>query len=356
MSNDMKPDSEWAMYESIRNDLCCTNANANAMNATANAVAAAAMAKKQKHAANQNSNNSDSLSSIIDCFCNFCESLGLQNEIVLEEGNYCCKGCHSIVSRHIDQSAEWRYYGCDDNKGSDPTRCGMPTSELLPESSLGSMIGYAYNESYDVRLMRKYQQWNSMTYRERSLYNIFDSLTTSAVNNGISKSIIEEAKALYKKVSEARISRGDNRSGLIASSIYISCKNNKVPRSCKEIAKIFNLKSTTMTRGCKKFAEIMKLNMDATTADDFISRFCSKMGLDNEKKEICKHVIRRTDELSIVSENTPPSVAAGTIYLCSMVCGWEISKKDLSESCDISQVTVNKCYKKMLAYQKLLLP
>ena len=343
-----KPESEWAMYESIRNELCSDER-----------IGGGGCA----HAAKKTSScgvgigigiGNDSNSAEPGNLCGFCESLGLQNEIALEDGNYCCKVCNSVISRQLDQSAEWRYYGCEDNKGSDPTRCGMPTSDLLPESSLGSMIGFKFNESYDIRLMRKYQQWNSMSYRERSLCKIFGELTINAVNNGISKSIIEEAKALYKKVSEARISRGDNRSGLIASSIYISCKNNKVPRSCKEIAKIFNLKPTTMTRGCKKFTEIMKLNMDSTTADDFISRFCSKMGLDNDKKEICKKVILRTDELSIVSENTPPSVAAGTIYLCSMVYGWEISKKDLSESCDISQVTVNKCYKKMLVYQDLL--
>jgi len=275
---------------------------------------------------------------------------------VLEDGNFCCKGCNSITARHIDQSAEWRFYGCDDSKSGDPTRCGMPTSELLPDSSLGAMIGYSYNESYEIRLMRKYHMWNSMPYRERTLYNIFDSLTISAVSNGISKSIIEEAKMLYKQVSESRISRGDNRSGLIASSIYISCKNNKVPRSCKEIAKIFNLKTTTMTRGCKKFAELMKLNMDASTPDDFISRFCSKLGLNTEQKDICKHVILKADELSIVSENTPPSVAAGTIFMCNMLCDWGICKKVLSETCDISQVTINKCYKKMVVYKKLLLP
>jgi transcription initiation factor TFIIB len=276
--------------------------------------------------------------------------------VILEDGNFCCKGCNSITGRHIDQSAEWRFYGCEDNKSSDPTRCGMPTSDLLPDSSLGAMIGYSYNESYEIRLMRKYHMWNSMPYRERSLYNIFDSLTISAVSNGISKSIIEEAKMLYKQVSESRISRGDNRSGLIASSIYISCKNNKVPRSCKEIAKIFNLKTTTMTRGCKKFAELMKLNMDASTPDDFINRFCSKLGLNTDQKDICKHVIMRADELSVVSENTPPSVAAATIYMCNLLCDWGICKKILAETCDISQVTINKCDKKMVVYKKLLLP
>lgn len=281
-----------------------------------------------------------------------CNCVNASEQLV--DGNYICSECNSITSRYIDNGAEWRYYGAEDSKGSDPTRCGLPTNELLPDSSLGSMIGYSFNESYDIRIMRKYHMWNCMSYRERSLFNIFEVLTIHAVNHGIPKSIIDEAKVLYKQVSEAKISRGDNRNGLIASSIYVSCKNNKVPRSTKEIAKIFNLKTTTLTRGCKKFQEIMKINMESTTADDFISRFCSKLGFDNNKKEICRRVVKVAEDNSLVSENTPPSVVAGSIYLCNIFYEWNITKKDLAIACDISQVTVSKCYKKLSGYEDFI--
>jgi transcription initiation factor TFIIB len=284
--------------------------------------------------------------------CDYCNS----TKIILHESNYICDSCGTVLSRFIDSSAEWRFYGYDDNKHSDPTRCGLPTNELLPESSLGVMIGYGANESHDIRIMRKYHMWNSMTYKERSLYNIFDTLTLNAVNNGIPKSIVDEAKMLYKKISEIKISRGENRNGLIASSIYMSCKNNKVPRSTKEIARIFNLKVTTMTKGCKKFQELMKINTMSTTAEDFISRFCSKLNLDKNMREICKQVVKKAEELGIVSENTPPSIAAGSIYLCNVICMMGLSKKELSDACEISQVTISKCYKKLYTNRAHLFP
>lgn len=285
-----------------------------------------------------------------------CKTCNRADTIVLDDGNYTCKLCGDLVSRFIDAGAEWRYYGYDDSKGSDPTRCGLPMNELLPDSSLGSVIGYKNNESYDIKMMRKYHMWNSMSYKERSLYNVFDTLTVNAVNHGISKSIIEEAKLLYKKISEMKISRGENRNGLIASSIYMSCKRNKAPRSAKEIAKVFNLKTTTMTKGCKKFQEIMKMSMDSTSPEDFISRFCSKLDMSIEKRDLCKKIVIKSHDLGIVSENTPPSIAAGAIYLCNIVYSWGITKKELSDSCDISQVTISKCYKKLDSYKMILLP
>lgn len=276
--------------------------------------------------------------------------------IVLLDANYICLKCHSVLDRFIDTSAEWRYYGCDDNKSNDPTRCGMPTNDLLPESSMGAMIGFSMNDSYAMRLIRKYHMWNCMTYKERSLYNIFDILTVNAVNNGIPKSILEEAKMFYKKLSEVKITRGDNRSGLIASSIYMSCKNNKVPRSAKEIAKIFNLKLKTMTKGCKKFQEIMKLDMDSTNPDDFIARFCSRLGVDANLRDICKNAVKKADELEILCENTPTSIAAGSIFLCSTMYGWGITKKDIAETCETSQVTINKCYKQLYQHRHMIFP
>lgn len=284
--------------------------------------------------------------------CKSCNS----NDIMLDDCNYVCKQCNALLSRYIDMQAEWRYYGCDDSKSMDPTRCGMPTNDLLPNSSLGSLISNQNNESYDMKLIRKYHMWNSISYKERSLYNIFDSITVNAANSGIPATIIEEAKVFYKKLSESRISRGENRNGLIASSIYMSCKTHKVPRSTKEIAKIFNLKITTMTKGCKKFQDIMNIDLESTSAVDFIQRFGSKLNISREIKDLCRHVVEKADELNIVSENTPPSVAAASIFLCNVVCDLGLQKKEMAKVCEISQVTLTKCFKRLYTYRAHIFP
>jgi transcription initiation factor TFIIB len=275
----------------------------------------------------------------------------------IEDTNIICRKCGTIQSKSIDLGAEWRYYGCEDNKSSNPTRCGMPTNDFLPKSSLGSVIGMeSFSKNYyQMSRIRKYHMWNSMPYKERSLYNVITKLNTKASSGGISQSIIEDAKVLYKKISETKISRGENRNGLIASSIYMSCKNNGVPRSAKEVATIFGLSITTMTKGCKKFHEILKINVASTSPEDFIIRFCSKLNRP-DIIDSCKFIVKKADELSIVSENAPPSIAAGSIYLCSIIYKYNITKKDISKACEISEVTINKCYKKLVIYKDYILP
>ena len=294
-------------------------------------------------------------------YCDICETY----DIYIEHSNVYCNKCGLLLNIVLDQTPEWRYYGANDSKQSNPTRCGYISNKLLPKSSLGTLVTRRYGESYEMRKIRKYHSWNSMPYRERSLYDVFTTITIRSKNHGISGCIIEEAKTLYKLVSENKISRGSNRKGLIAACIYIACKIKNVPRSSKEIAEIFSISPTNMTKGCKRFMNIINtnnitnnvsINLSSSTSTDFIHRFCSKLNLSNDIIKICLYVANKAEEYYLVSENTPPSVAAGSIYLVSMTFNLKLSKKDISKQCKISEVTICKCYKKLKEYYEYIFP
>ena len=65
---------------------------------------------------------------------------------------------------------------------------------------------------------------------------------------------------------------------------------------------------------------------------------------------------KRDEEYDIVDENTPPSVAAGSIFLVITLCKLNIPKKSVSTACKISEVTISKCFKKLSQYSKKLIP
>jgi len=296
-----------------------------------------------------------------DSFCVHCNKYSLTNK----KGQLVCVSCGNIEGFNIDNGAEWRYYGSEDSKGSDPNRCGMPTNSLLPEFSLGSVIPFKCNESWDMRKIRNYNTWIGSCYREKSLYNVFETMTIRAKSKGIPACIIEDAKYKYKIISEAKISRGENRKGIIASCIYEACKENNSTRSTKEIAEIFRISSTSMTKGFKKYNEIMqtidiekKRVKDENISEplDFINRFCSNLNLEHEILDICKYVCKQIEKYDLVSENTPTSKAAGSIYLVSYLFNLDLNKRDISTICLTSEVTISKCFTKLIEYYIYLLP
>ena len=170
-----------------------------------------------------------------------------------DEGFLVCTNpkCSIIYTDVVDQSAEWRYYGVDDNQMSDPTRCGLPINPLLVESSFGCKILCDGVSSYEMRKIRRYTEWQSSPHKEKTQYNEFQHITIIANNAGIPKIIIDEALRCHKKISEHQTFRGSNRDGIIAASVYIAFRIHDCPRTAKEIATIFNLDNTSATKGCK---------------------------------------------------------------------------------------------------------
>ena len=284
------------------------------------------------------------------------ECCKLVDNYIIYNGMTTCKECSTVIS-NVSESPEWRYYGSNDSKGSDPTRCGMPTNVLLPESSIGSTVNFK-NNNKSMNQIRRYQNFHGMPYKERSKYKVFNIITEKCTNHSINQKIVNEAKSLYSNISEIKISRGSNRAGIIAACVYFSCKECDVPRSSKEIAEIFDINITVMTKGCKNFHEIMNLNKSNKTRiqnksihpNDFIERFSDKLNIDVLKiKNICKISL----DNNIISQNTPQSIASGCIYYYIKKNKLEITKKDLSNICKISEVTINKCYKKILEHDEL---
>ena len=55
-------------------------------------------------------------------------------------------------------------------------------------------------------------------------------------------------------------------------------------------------------------------------------------------------------------ENTPNSIAAGVVYFIIQICGLNVSKKDVKNVSEISEVTINKCFKKIEKIKDELIP
>ena len=288
---------------------------------------------------------------------------------ITDEGFQACtnSNCGIIYKDLIDQTAEWRYYGVDDSQSSDPTRCGLPINPLLRESSFGCKVLCASKSSYEMRKIRRYTEWQSMPYKEKAQYDEFQKIALLGSQAGIPKLIIDDAMRYHKKISEVKTFRGCNRDGIIAASIYIAARLNSFPRTAKEIAEIFYLDTTSATRGCKNAVHIInelegelcsedKTILCQTTPSAFIERYCSKLHISDEITKICIFVAMHIQHHNLIPENTPHSIAAGIVYFISHICNLNISKKNVQSISDISEVTINKCYKKLDSMKTKIIP
>lgn len=299
--------------------------------------------------------------------CSLCNSALM----IMDDGFPTCINtkCGIMYKDVLDQSPEWRFYGADDKNTNDPTRCGNPINPLLQLSSFGCKILCGPNSSYEMKRIRKWTEWGAMPHREKSLYEEFQFITIMAQNSGIPRIFIDDAMSIHKEISEQKMFRGMNRDGIKAASIYISCRLNECPRTAHEIAEIFKLDKTSATNGCSMAVNIL-CNIDrngistngssselcATTPSSFIDRYCSRLNISTELTMLAKFIAKKIEEQECIKDNTPHSIAAGIIYFISQTCNLSISKTDVKHVCDVSEVTINKCYKKLFAMREKIVP
>jgi transcription initiation factor TFIIIB Brf1 subunit/transcription initiation factor TFIIB len=99
-----------------------------------------------------------------------------------------------------------------------------------------------------------------------------------------------------------------------------------------------------------------KTVFSTTKPEAFIERFCSKLNMNNELTKLCQFISMKIEKMNIMPENTPHSIAAGVVYFIAQICKLNISKRDVKNVSEISEVTINKCFKKLEKEKTTLLP
>jgi len=67
----------------------------------------------------------------------------------------------------------------------------------------------------------------------------------------------------------------------------------------------------------------------------------------------CQAFVKRLDEMELVSENAPTSVAAGALYYYCSKREIDFNKTQIAAACNVSEVTITKCYKRLQKYKEV---
>ena len=278
-----------------------------------------------------------------------------------------CTSCGIIIEMEIDQGQEWRYYGASDSKSSDPTRVGRPTNNKF-QDNLGTFMGPARRNSQFYNFLRNLNnKWVNGNHKDRTLNKTFIKMTSHGKRMGLNKNIIELAEQYYTEINKLHISRAGNRIARQAACLFEACRAYGVPRTIKEFADAYNLDKKLMTKGHKRLREHMKQlenkgivfnnkYIAPTSSIDYIERYCSNLNISPEMVERCKYAAKMVKQHNIAPKNTPTSIAAGSIFLISMIYNLGVTKEQIKKATKgVSKVTINKCFTTLYANKERLI-
>lgn len=283
--------------------------------------------------------------------CMSCFSTELYND----NGIISCMDCGIQKTEvNIDHSPEWTI---TDGTSSTLNRCSCKIDKLLPKTSIATrLVGGTYN-------MRQTHNWSTYTYREISLIRDFSKMHMACQDNAIPQAVVNNAKKLYKGVSEVQIKRGDARKGLMAACVYIYCEKRKVRKSRETIANIFAIDAKYLSKGINEVKKYIHEHSLINIEDDigepgiegYAREFCIKLRIYTSDKYINKtlEIARQVEKRKHLISNMSKSLAAGCLhYVAIKYFNNKPSKSDISKVSDLSEVTIVKCYNNLLLLKK----
>jgi transcription initiation factor TFIIIB Brf1 subunit/transcription initiation factor TFIIB len=259
------------------------------------------------------------------------------------EGLPTCSECGLIEDRFIDESAEWTSGVTDDGKVNDPSRCGNPNAnpELFSQQwGKGTIISTQHSSTYENKRMAKINFHMSMNHKDRSLFHAYRDIDEAC--HTLPEVVLKDAKMLYRKFNDEKLTRGAVRLGIKANCVLYACRIAQHPRTTREIADMFGIQSKDISRTTQIFQD----NISGTTkknyvtkAFDVMQRLLNSFSVTREERLKCNKMCGATENCVELMSKTPNSVASAIIYI---VLDSKVTKSEMCEKCSVSVPTLNK--------------
>jgi len=279
------------------------------------------------------------IKSVDNRLCSYC----MGDKILTREGMVCME-CGTVDHVYIDETAEWTSGVTDDGKASDPSRCNIPNAnhELFSDSwGKGTVIATKYSSTYETKRMAKINFHNSMNHKDRSLFHAYKDIDEACVS--LPETVLKDAKSMYKKFNEGKLTRGAVRSGIKANCVLYACRLAQIPRTTKEIADMFGIQSKDLSRTTQMFTETIN---EEKTDKNFITkpfnvmqRLLNAFDVTREQRLRCNKMCSELESCVDLMSKSPNSVATAIIFL---VLGGSMTKASICEKCSVSIPTLNK--------------
>ncbi|MCK5773043.1 MAG: transcription initiation factor IIB, partial [Thermoplasmata archaeon] len=246
-----------------------------------------------------------------------------------ERGELVCGDCGVVISEQIiDQGPEWRAF--DSAQNEQRARTGAPMTMMIHDKGLSTEIGWKNKDSYGKSIptrnraqmyrLRKWQRRIRVSNAtERNLAFALSEMERMSSGIGLPRNVRESAALIYRGAVNKNLIRGRSIEGVVAASIYAACRQCNVPRTLDEISAASRVNRKEIGRTYRFMARELKMKLNPTSPQDYISRFCSELKLSGETQSRTLEILKEADERELISGRGPTGVAAAAIYIASIL-------------------------------------
>ncbi|MFW6072384.1 MAG: transcription initiation factor IIB [Thermoplasmatota archaeon] len=275
-----------------------------------------------------------------------------------DRGELICEDCGLVIdNQYIDEGPEWRAF--DMKQEENRARTGAPMTQMVHDKGLSTGIDSSNRDSYgrsipskkkaQIYRLRKWQRRIRVSdATERNLARALREMGRMASTMGLPKNIRETAAVIYRKAVKKNLIRGRSINSVVAASLYAACRKAGVPRTLDEIAEATSSDRKEIGRTYRFLSRELVLKLKPTKPQEYLSRFCSELGLSGKVQKLAKNIIDKAEDRELISGKGPTGLAAASIYIASINANERRTQREVADVAAVTEVTVRNRYKELV--------
>lgn len=272
-------------------------------------------------------------------------------------GEHICTSCGCVLSeRTIDSGPEWRAFTAEERDAR--ARTGSPMTLTMADKGLATTIGWSDRDANGrsiaassraaIYRMRKWQIRTLVhSSQHRNLSIAMSEMDRLSSQLGVPKETKETSALIYRKALDKRLVRGRSIEGMVAASIYLSCRIHKIPRQLDEVVHEARVNRKELGQCVRLILRYVKLKVPIPSANDLMPRISSDLRLDGGTLHAAMEIINRAREKGITAGKDPGGLAAAALYIAGIIRDDRRTQREIAEASNVTEVTVRNRYKQL---------
>ncbi|MEM4734924.1 MAG: transcription initiation factor IIB [Candidatus Thorarchaeota archaeon] len=278
-------------------------------------------------------------------------------------GETTCTSCGCVISDHVlDVGPEWRAFTAEEREAR--ARTGSPITLTMADKGLATTIGWsdrdangrviAANSRAAIYRMRKWQirtLVHNSQHRNLSIaLSEMDRLTSQL---GIPGETKETAALIYRKALGRRLVRGRSIEGMVAATIYLSCRIHKIPRQLDEIVQEAKVNRKELGQCVRLVLRNVPIKVPIPSANDLMPRISADLSLSGKTVRCAMEIIAEARRRGLTAGKDPGGLAAAALYIAGIIENERRTQREIAEASNVTEVTVRNRYKDLAQSLKI---
>jgi len=275
-----------------------------------------------------------------------------------KRGERVCTSCGCVASDHeMDTGPEWRAFTAEERNAR--ARTGAPATLMIADKGLATTISWGNRDANGrsikgsrraaIYRMRKWQI-RSMAHgsKHRNLSIAMNELERLGSQLGVPRDCKETAALIYRKALDKRLVRGRSIEGMIAASLYLSCRIHRIPRQLDEMTTETRIKRKELAHSVRQILRYVKVKVPLPSPNDLMPRISGDLNMTGRAVQRATSIIEEARAEGLTAGKDPGGLAAASLYIAGILENDRRTQREIAKASNVTEVTVRNRYKELV--------